>query len=383
MTHESYIEIREYLRDLISGTKWEGHVFAVGGCVRDEIMGLPIKDIDLAVDLPDGGVRFAAWLSGQSLTVGEPVTYPAFGTAMLRLVRFPDVEIELVQTRREKYTNRFSCHPETVHGSLEDDTMRRDLTINAIYFDISNGNYIDLCGHGIDDIHNHIIRTPADPDMTYDDDPLRILRCVRFATRFGWEIEKATFKAMLRNVPRLAILSPRRTAAELDRIITAPYACEALTRLRDIKALGSLIPELEGKLSDKTIAALAALPEEQPLRLTALMLEVFNPRNASSADDIFRALRRLRYDRTLIRRVLFLLRRNRADILSGNADALHAAMESYVPTRSGSRRRRRKSGEHAEARQMQQKQTATAEKVSRQGSRNRRHRNYRRRKKQQ
>lgn len=105
MTTELYIEIRHYLRILIRDTEWEGHLFAVGGCCRDELMALPIKDVDLTVDLPCGGIRFAEWLHANGLTLHEPVAYPNYGTAMLRLKAFPDDELELVQTRKEKYTD--------------------------------------------------------------------------------------------------------------------------------------------------------------------------------------------------------------------------------------------------------------------------------------
>lgn len=336
-------------------------MYAVGGCVRDEIMGLPIKDIDLAVDLPDGGVRFAWWLHEKGYTLRKLTTYPAFGTAMLHLKKFPDLELELVQTRREKYTDRFSCHPETAHGTLEEDTMRRDLTINALYYDISRQKYIDLSGKGLSDIENHIIRTPADPDITYDDDPLRILRCVRFSKRFGWKIDPATLQAMKRNVPRLQILSPKRTATEIDRIITADFARDAILMLRDMDALATMFPDLKDKLSDRTIDALVALPAEPILRLAAMMLELAdNEQTPDWPDRVFRSLRRYHYDRDIIRRIIFLLRHNRKDLLSGNIDAIRHSLETYVPGRSRSRRRtntsragtsrRRPSSRHAASR---------------------------------
>ena len=100
-------------------------------------MGLPIKDVDLAVNMPDGGIAFAEWLRKKKLTIGNPVTFPKYGTARLRLKRFPDDELELVQTRSEKYTDRNSRDPSTAFGSIEEDCLRRDLTINSLYYDIS------------------------------------------------------------------------------------------------------------------------------------------------------------------------------------------------------------------------------------------------------
>ena len=123
-------------------------------------MGLPIKDVDLAVNMPDGGIAFAEWLRKKKLTIGNPVTFPKYGTARLRLKRFPDDELELVQTRSEKYTDRNSRDPSTAFGSIEEDCLRRDLTINSLYYDISRDRMLDLSGRGICDIENHIIETP-------------------------------------------------------------------------------------------------------------------------------------------------------------------------------------------------------------------------------
>ncbi|MDE6581206.1 MAG: tRNA nucleotidyltransferase, partial [Duncaniella sp.] len=179
MNSQEYHRILGYLRGLIEGTQWESHVYAVGGCCRDEIMGEPIKDIDLAIDLPGGGIGFAEWLHERNLIVNNPVTYPKFGTAMVVLKKFPDVELELVQTRKEKYTDKNSRCPETAFGSIEEDCMRRDLTVNSIFHNITSGKAVDITGRGLADIEAHLLRTPADPDVTFDDDPVRILRCIR------------------------------------------------------------------------------------------------------------------------------------------------------------------------------------------------------------
>ena len=102
MKKERYIQIKEFLRGLLIGTEWEGHVFTVGGCVRDELMGHEIKDIDMCVSLPSGGVRFAEWLRDNGHAMKGVTVYPSYGTAMLHLKAFPDVELEFVQTRKER-----------------------------------------------------------------------------------------------------------------------------------------------------------------------------------------------------------------------------------------------------------------------------------------
>lgn len=294
MTPELYKEITEYLRSLILSTEWEGHVYAVGGCCRDLLLGLPIKDIDLAVDLPDGGIRFANTLHARGLTVGAPTVFPAFGTARIRLKAYPEDEIELVQTRREKYTDRNSRNPETVFGTLQEDCFRRDLTVNSLYYDITRGKTLDLTGHGISDIRYGVIRTPLDPDTTFDDDPIRILRCIRFATRYGWEISDDIMESMRKNVGRLRIIKIERLSNELISILTGNHADKALMLLRSIGALRYLIPELHseydehknsglGELWDNTMSVVAVMPPDLYARLGALL---HNARAMSEAREI-------------------------------------------------------------------------------------------------
>lgn len=245
MKKELYIEIKDFLREVIRGTDFEGHVMTVGGCVRDELMGLEIKDIDMCVSLSEGGIRFAEWLKEKGLTKKGVTVYPNYGTAMLHLKAFPEVELEFVQTRKEKYIDHSCRNPQTAFGTIEDDCMRRDLTINALYCDISTDKIIDITGNGVDDIRNHIIRTPADPDLTYDDDPLRILRCIRFASRYGWDIEKETMDGMKRNAFRLEIITKERIHDELCKMLTCKHPVMAMELLRETGAMHYVIPELE------------------------------------------------------------------------------------------------------------------------------------------
>lgn len=335
MTTELYIQIRQYLRELIREAEWEGHLYAVGGCCRDELMGMPIKDVDMAVDLRSGGIRFAQWLHAKGLTAHEPVMYPNYGTAMLRLKAFPDDEIELVQTRKEKYTDRNRRNPETVFGSLEEDCMRRDLTINSLYYDISRERFVDLTGKGITDIRNKSIRTPADPDMTYDDDPLRILRCIRFASRYGWKIDDETYKSMCRNVSRLAIITQERIKAELDKMLVCPHPVMALELLRTTGAMSYVIPELTamfdmeqnhyhfGTVWQHTLKVVELVPPNRTLRMAALLHDVgkadkrtvsddgdvhFLEHELASEDMARTILRRLKYSNDFIDEVSFLVR---------------------------------------------------------------------------
>lgn len=241
--------IRNTLTGIIKGTPWENHVYLVGGCVRDDLMGNPIKDVDLVVDLPDGGIRLAEWLKEKGHSTQDVVVYPRYGTAMFRLVAFPDDEIEAVQTRKEKYPDTGSRNPETVFGTLHDDCFRRDLTINAMYFNLSENQFIDPTGKGVEDLNGHVIRTTSDPNIVYDDDPLRILRCIRFASRFGWDIDKETWQGMLNNVDRLSIITPERMRDELNKMLIVGNQVQAMNLLAESGALYYVIPELQETLT--------------------------------------------------------------------------------------------------------------------------------------
>ena len=259
MTDNTYHKILDYFRGLSEGTKWDGHLYAVGGCVRDEILGAPIHDVDIAVDLPDGGVKFAMWLLRHKYLVEMPVLFRKFGTAKLRLRKFPEEEIEVVQTRAEKYTDKTSRCPEVVNGTIEEDCFRRDFTVNTLYRSIKTGEILDMTGRGVHDIREGVIRTPLDPYETFDDDPVRILRCLRFAARFGWKIEEATMEALEKSVGRLAIVSRERWSAEFRKMLFGRNVRDSLgvlARIGGLKYMNQLIREMSEttpESGDKTI----------------------------------------------------------------------------------------------------------------------------------
>ena len=129
MTKDKFYKIVFYLKDLINGTKFEGKTYVVGGAVRDLYMNKEIKDIDIVLELPNGGIEFANWMEENGHAHGSVVTYPTYGTAMFRMKEYPEVEIECVQTRKEQYKDKNSRNPETEYGTLYEDAMRRDLSI--------------------------------------------------------------------------------------------------------------------------------------------------------------------------------------------------------------------------------------------------------------
>ena len=244
MKREEFLNITEYIGSIIKGTPFEGHIFAVGGSVRDFYMGNDIKDIDLVIDLPHGGVDFANWCKEQNYTK-TVVIYESYGTAMFKFHQFPEEEIECVMTRGEKYEDKESRNPVTNFAPIEEDAIRRDLTINALYYNVSTGEILDLVG-GRSDIDNHIIKTTnTDPDVVFDDDPLRILRVIRFATRYGWEIEKKTYKSMKKFARRLQIITKERIQAELNKILLCDNAVMGINYIHSIGAMKYVVPEFE------------------------------------------------------------------------------------------------------------------------------------------
>ena len=288
--HKSlYIDIRNRLRELIAGTEFDGKVFFVGGCCRDDIMGTEIKDIDISVALPDGGIRLAMWLHENGYTAAEVSAFPEFHTAKFRLVDFPDVELESVHTRKETYPDRNSRNPVTDYGTHEEDCFRRDFTVNALYQNISTGEIIDITGRGLDDIREKIICTPSDPMVKFDEDPLRILRCVRFAARFGWKIAPETFAAMRAMVPRMEILTPGRISEEFMKMLSDDRPAMAMELLKSTGAMHYVLPVFEqtydmgqnkyhfGTVWEHTLAVLkeaAKHTDDVYVRLAALLHDI-------------------------------------------------------------------------------------------------------------
>lgn len=248
MTRDKFLEIIDYIGNIIKKSPFEGHVYAVGGSVRDYVMGLTeIKDIDLVIDLPDGGIKFAEYVRDNLGLTKTVVTYQTYGTAMFHFFKYPEYEIECVMTRKEQYKDKDSRNPETEFGTIIEDSVRRDLTINALYMRVDDKEIKDPTTKGMDDMRNKLLRVTNDnPHVVFSEDPLRIVRVVRFLCRFsGFKIDELTYQAMKDDVDRLSIIKKERIRDELEKILQTYYSTTGIMMLHEIGAMKYIIPEFD------------------------------------------------------------------------------------------------------------------------------------------
>lgn len=235
LKHKIFHEISEVADEMQLET------YVIGGYVRDLILKRHSKDIDIVT--VGSGIELAEEVAKKLKNNPRVNVFKNFGTAMLK---YKDLEIEFVGARKESYRHD-SRKPVVENGTLEDDQNRRDFTINALALGLNKWNFEELVDpfNGLKDIENKIIRTPLDPDITFSDDPLRIMRAIRFSTQLGFEIQTETLQAITRNKERIKIISGERIIDEINKIIMSDKPSIGFKLMEETGLLEIIFPELQ------------------------------------------------------------------------------------------------------------------------------------------
>lgn len=291
MNKKTFAEVIKHLKELIHDTQFEGKTYIVGGAVRDLYLNKDIKDIDIVVELADGGILLGEFLKDKTKSPHTIIKYPTYGTCKfaLDIPNVGKVDFEAVQTRKEWYTEGSRKPSAIAVGTIEDDAMRRDLTINALYYNITTSKIEDPTNQGKDDLLLECLRTPSiDPSETFKDDPLRMLRVVRFATKLCWGIEKETYRAIIENASKITSVSQERITDELSKILTSDVPSFGLEKLSQTMLLKHIMPSVQllkkVRFNDKTHGddtvyehTLLVIDKTQPIlehRLAALLHDI-------------------------------------------------------------------------------------------------------------
>lgn len=219
--------------------EYELEAYVIGGFVRDLLLERPSKDIDIVV--VGNGIELAE-KAAKILRVKQVSVFKNYGTAHFK---YKDLDIEFVGARKESYQEN-SRNPSVKSGTIKDDQLRRDFTINALAISLQHKNFGELIDpfNGLKDLENGILKTPLDPIQTYIDDPLRMLRAIRFATQLEFKIEYNSLQAILDNCERLKIISQERITDELNKIILAKEPSRGFKLLESTKLLHQFFPEM-------------------------------------------------------------------------------------------------------------------------------------------
>lgn len=236
MEHHLKNPVFKVLAKVAEQTKTEAYV--IGGFVRDLFLNRPSKDIDVVV--LGNGIEFAEKVGLQLKT--KVAVFKSFGTAMLK---YNDLEIEFVGARKESYRSD-SRKPIVENGTLEDDQLRRDFTINALAISLNASNYGALIDpfDGLKDLENKLIKTPLDPTVTFSDDPLRMMRAIRFATQLDFKIDTAALTAIQTQKERISIVSKERITDEINKIILAKKPSIGFEHLFNTGLLHLIFPQM-------------------------------------------------------------------------------------------------------------------------------------------
>jgi tRNA nucleotidyltransferase/poly(A) polymerase len=296
----------EFLSSLVKRGPFKNKVFLAGGSPRDMQLGMKPKDLDVVVKGGiSAGIDFAEWAAkeiGNYKAGSNPVIFPTYGTAKFTLqgVNYmghdlSDVDVEAVAPRKEKYTPG-SRKPEVSGGELEDDVQRRDFTVNSLLHDLTTGEVLDLTGMGKEDIKSGIVRTPLDPDIIFTDDPLRILRAVRFTAKYNWKLPMFMIRAIKKNASQLTNISKERIHDEANKMLLTDFPFKAFRMLQIFGLMKYVFPSL----SKANLDHMKKMKELKPiLALRLIATHAHNNPNTVQAE-----MTELRYSLDIIKIVI-------------------------------------------------------------------------------
>lgn len=299
------MNVANIIKDAVAGTEFAGKTYFAGGYVRDRILGKPTEDIDIAVELPQGGVKLAQFLFSKGI-ISKPHVYEDYGTAISFIGSF---RIEFVMTRRESY-RRGSRKPSTELGSIREDVLRRDFTINSLLMDIFTEEIYDLSGKGICDLRKGLIRATSNVNSMFIEDPLRILRAIRFSNRFHYKIEEETSQSMRVNRQKLSMISWERRREEFTKILLSQTPGEGIKLLFDYNLMNYIIPELVEVRDNLYWSSLEKMPPKLVERLSILLLCLYL--KEVNEREIKVVLERLKFSQKTVRNCLIFLNIQRA-----------------------------------------------------------------------
>ena len=300
------------LRTATLGTRFEGRLYLVGGALRDRVLGAQHgADLDLVIE--GNAIELAGVLHNMGLSSHYPVLYPRFGTAMIHLVIGQSgVDVEMVTARSESY-HPDSRKPDVQPGTLREDIFRRDFTINTLAENLHTGELLDITGRAFQDLEAGIVRTPVEPQITFFDDPLRMLRAIRLAARFQFRIEADTWSAIQAEAARLRppTIALERIREEFIKIAMLPgkQFRVGVELLFESGLLAQFLPEMlpmnsiSGQASGdenvwhQTLQTLEALPNgtSQAVRLALLWRDIGSEQPAAAADVTRTIMNRLKF----------------------------------------------------------------------------------------
>ena len=306
-------------------------IYAVGGFVRDIILNKEPNDLDIMVEGENAGIEFSKLVS-KILKIHPPVVFEKFATSKLLI---EDKEIEFIMPRKEYYDIN-SRNPETEIGTLQQDALRRDFTVNALFLRLNDFQLLDLTQKGLEDIKNKIIRVTDEDasDIIFEQDPLRILRAVRQSFQLNFSIEPKTYQSMKNKVDRIKIVSGERIGEEINKILLLDKPSMAFKMLDDIGLLSLLFPELkqtqnvlqpkpyhDKDVYNHTMEVVDKIQKSLLLRMSALFHDIGKPQTKTekngkisfinheteSSDIAKKVLLRLKYSADFIKQVCFLI----------------------------------------------------------------------------